>query len=207
MKLLTFKKNKSIMAAAFTLALLSSKAHCALDFSSFGSAPQVLAVSSVITSENLVSLTAAEPANMTLSNTNSTAYAAIFSLSYSTASSQLTIDGANANLIYFSGMTKSDLGNVTDTTMTASVALKAVDQLSPAVIANSTVAQLAAILSSGLKNPNSYRALPASLTTVGSGVLTLLTDSALIAHIPKAIRTAIMSATYSTTLTNAGWLD
>ncbi|CAO5679971.1 MAG: hypothetical protein NEHIOOID_01125 [Holosporales bacterium] len=104
-------------------------------------------------------------------------------------------------------MTKSDLGNVTAATMTASVALKAVDQLSPSVIAGASVAQLAAILASGLKNPNSYRALPALLTTVGSAALTQLTDSALIANIQKAIRTAIMSASYSSTLTNAGWLE
>lgn len=207
MKLFTFKKNKAFMAAGLLLALLSSKAHCALDFSAFGSAPQVLAVSSIVTGSNLVSLTGAEPANFTLSSTNSTAHAAIFSLSYSTASSQLTINGADTNIIYFSGMTKSDLANTTCTTMTASVALKAVDQLSPAVIANASVAQLAAILASGLKNPNSYRALPGLLTTVGSAALTQLTDSALIAHIPKGIRTAIMSATYSSTLTNAGWLS
>lgn len=197
-------KNRALKALCLMVLGLSSKAYCVVDFSAFGNAPQVLGVSSLLTGSNLSLLVDVEAANFTLSSTNSTAHTAALSGTFTTTS-VLTIEGARSNMIYFSDVSRSTtITNVS--TMAASVTMKAVDQLSPSVIANASVQQLAAYLSLGLKNPNSYRAIPSGLTTVGSAALTGLTDSDLVSLIPKSIRNSVMGATYSTTLTNAGWL-
>ncbi len=202
--------SKKVRGASFLAALctVSFEAN-AVNFSSYGSAPQAILYGTVVTTSGLMQLTDADPSNFTLSSTVSSAHTLLFGLSGTSAT---TLSLTSPSPAYFTAVTLASqttlasATTVSSQTLEATVAMAAADQLSGLVISNLSSHQLSALLNAGLNNPASYRCLPAGLSAVAASVLTKA-NTDYIELIPKYVRTGVMSNTYSTALTGqTGWV-
>jgi hypothetical protein len=247
---------KAISSRKTTLALIAgcgmvSHGYAAIDFSAFGSAPQVAGYSAYLTGTDILSVLEAEAANFTASSTNSTAYgflsasttlATTFNLTdvtqspvyyhaitlgstvsqtaTATGSNTVTATGSNTATASTDTLTATVTATATGTatatatataiatvtSLAATVGIRLANQISPQAVASFSAPQLAALINAGLANPNLYRAFNGNLTTVAGSVLSQITNTYLCGLIPKAVRTALMTGTVSTALTNnVGW--
>ena len=215
----TKRRSSACLLAAISAASFEAKA---VNFAGYGNAPQAILFSGTVTGTNLLNLTNADPSNFTLASTASASHTALFALSATSATtlsmnsnlitspahwSAITWGTSSSTTTLASSTTGTSTYYSTDSTFSATLAYLAADQLSGSVIQNFSAAQLAGLLNAGLNNPASYRAFPPVLSTAGTAALTKLTNSNYIAMIPKYVRTGVMSNTWSTTLTNAGWVE